>query len=104
MELLKLLLILIAVLSNIHTMKSSEFLVHEYYKEKCPLAEEIVRHNMEVAIFKDPRLAASLLRLHFHDCFVMVIKLTIYKHFNVRLFAFDCSLFVFFFWSYTVGC
>ncbi|CAK8539558.1 unnamed protein product [Lathyrus sativus] len=72
MELLKLLLlILIAILSNIHTMKSSELLVHEYYKEKCPLAEEIVRHNMEVAIFKDPRLAASLLRLHFHDCFVM---------------------------------
>ncbi|XP_058778131.1 peroxidase 20 [Vicia villosa] len=71
MELSKLLLILIAILSNIHTLRSSELLVHEYYKEKCPLAEEIVRHNMEVAIFKDPRLAASLLRLHFHDCFVM---------------------------------
>ncbi|KAL5099091.1 hypothetical protein RYX36_003418 [Vicia faba] len=71
MELLKLLLILITILSNVLTLRSSELLVHEYYKEKCPLAEEIVRHNMEVAIYKDPRLAASLLRLHFHDCFVM---------------------------------
>lgn len=47
-------------------------LVLDYYKEKCPLLEEIVRHNVEVAVFKDPRMAASLLRLHFHDCFVMV--------------------------------
>ncbi|XP_062030426.1 peroxidase 20-like [Rosa rugosa] len=46
-------------------------LVLDYYKEKCPLLEEIVRHNVEVAVFKDPRMAASLLRLHFHDCFVM---------------------------------
>lgn len=72
MERLKLLLILFSVLFNAITLSSFELLVHDYYKEKCPLAEDIVRHNVEVAVFKDPRLAASVLRLHFHDCFVMV--------------------------------
>ncbi|CAJ2645957.1 unnamed protein product [Trifolium pratense] len=71
MEPMRLLLILITILSNVHTLRSSKLLVHEYYKEKCPLAEDIVRHNMAVAVLKDPLLAASLLRLHFHDCFVM---------------------------------
>ncbi|KAH9705228.1 Type I inositol polyphosphate 5-phosphatase 2 [Citrus sinensis] len=47
-------------------------LVQDYYKETCPLAEEIIRRIVENAVVKDPRMAASLLRLHFHDCFLMV--------------------------------
>ncbi|KAG6687761.1 hypothetical protein I3842_11G088300 [Carya illinoinensis] len=46
-------------------------LVLDYYKQTCPSVEQIVRRNVEIAVFKDPRMAASLLRLHFHDCFVM---------------------------------
>ncbi|GKU95713.1 hypothetical protein SLEP1_g9037 [Rubroshorea leprosula] len=51
------------------TIGGSLFL--DYYKETCPLAEEIVAREVEIAVLKDPRMAASLLRLHFHDCFVM---------------------------------
>ncbi|KAF5758288.1 putative peroxidase [Helianthus annuus] len=42
----------------------------EFYSLSCPQANDIVMSVLESAIAKDPRMAASLLRLHFHDCFV----------------------------------
>lgn len=36
----------------------------------CPEAEAIIFSWIQTAIAEDPRMAASLLRLHFHDCFV----------------------------------
>ncbi|XP_055834721.1 peroxidase 9-like [Solanum dulcamara] len=42
----------------------------ELYQFSCPQANEIVMSVLEEAIAKDPRMAASFLRLHFHDCFV----------------------------------
>lgn len=65
-------LILVGMISNMRSSNSEEILVPDYYIESCPIAEEIVRYNVEFAAMKDPRMAASLLRLHFHDCFVMV--------------------------------
>ncbi|XP_030450485.1 peroxidase 10 isoform X1 [Syzygium oleosum] len=41
-----------------------------YYDRSCPRLEMIVRYNVLVAFKKDTRIAASLLRLHFHDCIV----------------------------------
>ncbi|VFQ65101.1 unnamed protein product [Cuscuta campestris] len=40
------------------------------YRDVCPEAEAIVFSWVETAVYNDPRMAASLLRLHFHDCFV----------------------------------
>ncbi|XP_073312135.1 peroxidase 27-like [Primulina huaijiensis] len=41
-----------------------------YYKEKCPQLEYIVKGIISQVIHKDPTLAAPLLRMQFHDCFV----------------------------------
>lgn len=43
-----------------------------FYEFSCPQANEIIMSVLENAIAKDSRMAASLLRLHFHDCFVQV--------------------------------
>ncbi|EYU45487.1 hypothetical protein ABFS82_14G003100 [Erythranthe guttata] len=41
-----------------------------FYLNTCPEAEPIIFSWVEKAVSDDPRMAASLLRLHFHDCFV----------------------------------
>ena len=45
----------------------------QFYQFSCPQTNDIVMSVLERAIAKEPRMAASLLRLHFHDCFVQVI-------------------------------
>ncbi|KAL5732104.1 peroxidase [Ranunculus cassubicifolius] len=42
----------------------------DYYKSSCPNALQIVRKEMECVVLSEPRMAASILRLHMHDCFV----------------------------------
>ncbi|XP_020098035.1 peroxidase 72-like isoform X2 [Ananas comosus] len=46
------------------------YLCPEYYDKSCPQVKEIVWSMVAKAVAKEPRMAASLLRLHFHDCFV----------------------------------
>ncbi|KAG1328230.1 peroxidase 47 [Cocos nucifera] len=41
-----------------------------YYAMSCPLAEPMVRDVVNQALRQDPTLAAGLLRMHFHDCFI----------------------------------
>lgn len=49
---------------------SEPYLTLDYYASSCPSVLEIVRKEMECAVLSDPRNAAFILRLHFHDCFV----------------------------------
>ncbi|KAK9699963.1 hypothetical protein RND81_08G207300 [Saponaria officinalis] len=42
----------------------------DYYFDSCPKALQIVHDVVVEAIRNDTRMGASLLRLHFHDCFV----------------------------------
>ncbi|KAI3745095.1 hypothetical protein L1987_58197 [Smallanthus sonchifolius] len=41
-----------------------------FYKKTCPTVETIVQKITAAKISSAPSLAAALLRLHFHDCFV----------------------------------
>ncbi|KAL5540671.1 hypothetical protein UlMin_042863 [Ulmus minor] len=43
---------------------------YNFYDQLCPRLPMIVRYNVWAAIRNDSRMAASLLRLHFHDCIV----------------------------------
>ncbi|KAJ9558981.1 hypothetical protein OSB04_013595 [Centaurea solstitialis] len=45
-------------------------LTTDFYSTSCPKLPRVVRKQMISAIKTETRMAASLLRLHFHDCFV----------------------------------
>lgn len=41
-----------------------------FYDKTCPKALRTIRKAVEDAVSNERRMGASLLRLHFHDCFV----------------------------------
>jgi NaMN:DMB phosphoribosyltransferase len=43
-----------------------------FYDQSCPRAEQIVKHYVEQHVPHAPSIAATVLRTHFHDCFVRV--------------------------------
>ncbi|EMS53502.1 Cationic peroxidase 1 [Triticum urartu] len=49
---------------------SGQELTADYYDEACPQALSAIKLVVGAAIVKEPRMGASLVRLHFHDCFV----------------------------------
>ncbi|OMO61139.1 Plant peroxidase [Corchorus olitorius] len=42
----------------------------DYYMMNCPFADQIVKNTVNRALQDDPTLAAALVRMHFHDCFI----------------------------------
>ncbi|XP_031129157.1 lignin-forming anionic peroxidase-like [Ipomoea triloba] len=59
------LLLLLSSFSQSQTQLSPTF-----YDKTCPNALNIIRTTVRQAVSSERRMAASLVRLHFHDCFV----------------------------------
>nr|XP_048318029.1 lignin-forming anionic peroxidase-like [Ziziphus jujuba var. spinosa] len=63
--LLRLMNILVQISTTCKAQLSSSF-----YESTCPNALATIRNSIRAAISRERRMAASLIRLHFHDCFV----------------------------------
>ncbi|EAY79345.1 hypothetical protein OsI_34474 [Oryza sativa Indica Group] len=61
---------LVAAVAGMLLHADAQTLVYKYYAQKCPAAESIVFDEVQKAWNADRSMPASLLRLHFHDCFV----------------------------------
>ncbi|KAF8402527.1 hypothetical protein HHK36_010612 [Tetracentron sinense] len=58
------------VMVALATTASSSYLSPYYYNKVCPNALPTIKRIVEAAVQKERRMGASLLRMHFHDCFV----------------------------------
>lgn len=64
------LLILLVMIGSVACNSDVISLRADFYAHSCPNALSIVKSVVEKAVEREARMAASLLRLHFHDCFV----------------------------------
>ncbi|KAE9614968.1 putative peroxidase [Lupinus albus] len=64
-----LLLVLVAA-ARIYEAEAANKLSTNFYSCSCPKLLPIIKKGVKNAIANEARLGASLLRLHFHDCFV----------------------------------
>ncbi|RWR79529.1 peroxidase N [Cinnamomum micranthum f. kanehirae] len=62
-------LLIVFLMLCLSTTATSQ-LTSNFYATTCPTLLQIVRRQVKIAIKNETRMAASLLRLHFHDCFV----------------------------------
>lgn len=68
------LMILVLALATTAAVASAQLSSEDYYDASCPAALLTIRTAVSTAVLLDRRMGASLLRLHFHDCFVQVIS------------------------------
>ncbi|XP_058079538.1 peroxidase 15-like [Magnolia sinica] len=64
------LLVATTLLLTLLFVRSNGQLSATFHSTTCPDVSTIVRGVIENALESDPRIGASLVRLHFHDCFV----------------------------------
>lgn len=68
-------------------LSSSSSLSPDFYEHTCPRALQAIQTVVRAAVSRERRMGASLLRLHFHDCFVNVnILPNFYTHTHTHTF------------------
>ncbi|KAK9683650.1 hypothetical protein RND81_10G156200 [Saponaria officinalis] len=70
MAYVKLHFILLIIFIGLFANNVHSHLSHKFYSKTCPQALSIVKEGVVEAIKNETRVGASLLRVHFHDCFV----------------------------------
>jgi peroxidase len=65
-----LVLVMLVVVGGMVAAEGGGKLRQGYYEQSCPRAEQIVKHYVERHVPHAPSVAATLIRTHFHDCFV----------------------------------
>jgi peroxidase len=63
-------IVLLIVMTSMTFVARAQNLTSDYYDESCPSLFSIVEQQVQTAVANEARMAASLVRLHFHDCFV----------------------------------
>ena len=87
-----LLLVLVATAAT-SEIADAQKLTPDFYARSCPKLLPIVKEGVIKAIKNETRIGASLLRLHFHDCFVNVrqyVKLSINLLSSVYVYMYIC--------------
>ncbi|KAK9688946.1 hypothetical protein RND81_09G023900 [Saponaria officinalis] len=59
-----------STISHDDNKESEALLSVGFYEKSCPNVESIIQEVVWKAVLNDSGIAASLIRLHFHDCFV----------------------------------
>ncbi|KAL1821474.1 hypothetical protein DCAR_0417890 [Daucus carota subsp. sativus] len=62
--------VMFLLISGLTMFRAAEALSMNYYIMRCPMVELIVKDTVNRALQSDPTLAAGLIRMHFHDCFL----------------------------------
>ncbi|XP_059448065.1 lignin-forming anionic peroxidase-like [Corylus avellana] len=63
-------LLLILLFLSSSTSTCNAHLSSQFYDHTCPNAVSTIRSVIRTAVSRERRMAASIVRLHFHDCFV----------------------------------
>lgn len=66
----RLLLLVAALVTSALASSPEAALQVGFYQPTCPIAEDVVLAEMKLILMEDSTLLPSLLRMHYHDCFV----------------------------------